>query len=270
MRLLNKLEQDLCMTILQENGNYIFLQNIILRHVQGATFHTELGPQGEKLAWIEIFTGAQETSEINQDEAKKRYREMMSLLVTAVHLIGLLEKNGYLVLHQEAPTEKKHDFGYRGVGVPVRCDLHDKAIIDSLINYVDRVLITNDEFERFCKEGFIARDEQRYQRQIRNTFIAIAISTISLLISAYTNVRGWLSDGTKIGQQQMSQVDFYLGATNKKLDSIVFLLKMVHRQTRDSLVNPSAFTSNSLKSDTMNNIRLTPLKMHGSRLVNYK
>ncbi|PWV55538.1 hypothetical protein C7475_10144 [Chitinophaga sp. S165] len=53
MRLMNKLEQDLCLTILEGYGNDIFLQNIILRYVQDATFHTRLGPNGEKSAWIE-------------------------------------------------------------------------------------------------------------------------------------------------------------------------------------------------------------------------
>lgn len=44
-------------------------------------------------------------------------------------------------------------------------------------------IIPTDEFRRFCSRGFIARDEQRFQRQIHFTVGALAVSTLLLVLN---------------------------------------------------------------------------------------
>lgn len=112
--------------------------------------------------------------------------EAISQLVTMVSILELLEKDGYILLFRvSSRTAEEYEFG--------RTDLlteHsepypiiDDRTVQLLCKYSRKDIIPTDEFRRFCKRGFIPRDEQRFQRQIQFTVTALAVSMTLLMMN---------------------------------------------------------------------------------------
>lgn len=164
-------------------------------------------------------------------EDPNRLRSVYLNLITAVNLIKLLEKDGYVLTYQddEIPEDVafgrgKVDFGTMGLFY----DMSDDDLIKDIKRYAVRDLIVTEEFRRFVHEGFIARDEQRYKRQIRTALIALIVASFAALSNFGFNLHTKFSKKeTQISQNQIDTLVLSIEKlakieqqANLKLDSL--------------------------------------------------
>ncbi len=137
--------------------------------------------------------------------------EVEDMLFTTVALIELLEKEGFLLIYQTNSVFKIEGGRYvklenttlgKGTESGMKREIEDERYIDLMLKYCIKDIIPTDEFKRFCKRGFIARDEQRFRRQ---WLIAISALLVSV-ISSMANLKNFFSGGIKIKQEEIESI----------------------------------------------------------------
>ncbi|MDE3182918.1 MAG: hypothetical protein KGM16_05820 [Bacteroidota bacterium] len=219
MRILSNDEQELCVRILKGSGNNNFLGNIIDHKLRGICIDITKNPQNVFLEFTVRSTDL--TFEESQDIID-RINEISFFILTTVNLINLLEKEGYILTIQRATQPSNHSkFGGCVGNLPsVTSQFTDKNISDLLVNYCDREMIATEEFKRFCERKFIARDEQRFQRQFLVSILALSVTTIALLVNTFFNLLPKFTGGTKIKQEQIDTLSSGLKSVENKIDSV--------------------------------------------------
>jgi hypothetical protein len=152
----------------------------------------------------------------------QRVEDISVEILTAVNLFKMLENEGYILLLRRAtivPNESK--FGGCISGLPsITHGFADPSVSGLLLEYVHKEIIVTEEFRRFCEQGFIARDEQRFRRQIRIPTIGLYVAIAALLVNAVFNILPKVTGGTKIKQEQIDTLAAGLRSVGIKLDSL--------------------------------------------------
>ena len=236
MRLLSPLEERLCIKMLDGLPNINLFPNIINDEIGQCVIYTESGSE----SMVEIgFVNEKATtvSGFLKDEIRNEIIRISRVIITAVSLIQLLEKEGYILLHQTATFPTVFQFGpgrsnnqTKYVGFP----LPDVQVRKLVIEYLNKDIIVTDEFRRFCssgwfRKGFIARDEQRFRRQITIAYSALFVATIVGAINAGINIHTkFYTTGTKINQAQIDTLVKSLKVVGSKTDSLdVYITKSI-------------------------------------------
>lgn len=227
MRLLSKFEKELCKRILtRRNENvrnlfmpverqHISLSKLIEDKLEGVCVSACFNPKK-----LTIHFNIPAIKNINEWTF-----EIEDILFTTVSLIELLEKEGFLLIYQTNSLFQIDDgkfiktesttFG-KGTESGVKREIKDERYIDLLLRYCIKDIIPTDEFKRFCRRGFIARDEQRFRRQ---SILAISALVVAV-ISSTANLKNLFSNGTKIKQEQIDSIRTDLKVIHSSLDSI--------------------------------------------------
>jgi len=219
MRILSTEEQDLCSRILKGSGQNNFLGNIIDHKLAGVCIDITKNPQN---VFLEFTTRNKFPTSEEGEVMIARINEISFFTLTTVTLINLLEKEGYILLIQRATVPSNHSrFGGCIGNLPsVTSQFTDKNISDLLIQYCDKEIIATEEFKRFCKHKFIARDEQRFQTQFIVSIFALILTTIALLVNIFFNLLPKFTGGTKIKQEQIDTLSSGLKSVENKIDSL--------------------------------------------------
>ena len=187
MRSLNKEEQQFCNRILQGNGNNNYISNIIDDKLDNVRIVMD-----RQYSCVEILVTISNQDPTDEDfkYAIKRYTEVFELILEVVNLIQLLEKEHYIMTMRRAnQVQSPMSMGRGCVNLPcIRCKIPDSNIANLLIEYCEKEIYVTEEFRLFCNRGFISRDEQRFQKQIKLTYGALIISTLALLLNTGFNV----------------------------------------------------------------------------------
>jgi hypothetical protein len=133
----------------------------------------------------------------------------------------MLEKEGYILLLQRA-TNIPNDSMFGGCigNMPlVSYQFADPSVSDLLIEYVHKDIIVTEEFQRFCGQRFVSRDEQRFRRQIGITTSALVVAIAALLVNTFFNFLPKFTGGTKIKQEQIDTLANGLKSIEVKLES---------------------------------------------------
>lgn len=205
MRLLNIDEQEICSRILNGNGNNNYLGNIIDNKLRGVRISITRNTQNVDL----LFTIKNSTPTQDEiDETLGRINEISLLILNVVNLIKLLEKENYIMLLQKATTiPNQSAFGQGITNLPaITHNFSDPEISKLLIDYIDKEIFVTEEFRQFCENGFIARDEQRFRRQIRITTSALCVAILALVVNTVFNLLPKFTGGTKIKQEQIDSI----------------------------------------------------------------
>jgi hypothetical protein len=219
MRILNETEKDLCLRILKGDGNNNYLGNIIDHKLEGVRI--SLNRKQPNVELLFTIQGQYPTPE-ETEMVIYRISEISIEILTAVNLINLLEKDGYIMLMQmgnQIPNES--EFG-RGIGNMPSIGHHfsDRKISELLIEYTAKEIIVTEEFRQFCKHKFIARDEQRFRRQIGITTSALAVAIFALIFNTIFNLMPKSNYEGKIRSEQIDSINSTLVLINKSLDSL--------------------------------------------------
>jgi len=219
MRRLNKNEQDLCLRILNGDGNNNYLGNLIDHKLNGVRISlTRNPPNVDLLFTIQNAMPTDEEAEIVID----RVQEISVEILTVVNLINLLEKDGYIMLLQRTNQVDNNSIFGRGIGNMPAITSHfaDRKISELLIDYTTKEIFVTEEFRQFCKHNFVARDEQRFRRQILITTTALVVATLALVVNTVFNLLPKFTGGTKIKQEQIESIRTDLTKINSTLDKI--------------------------------------------------
>ena len=106
MRLLSKLEQELCWLILQGNGNNNYLANILDGYLPDAKIYVSKKKEKKEKKKPEVYILYKMLA---RDEEKfplgERDDQIRSLILETVALIKLLEQEGYILLFMNTTVE---------------------------------------------------------------------------------------------------------------------------------------------------------------------
>lgn len=187
MRSLNKEEQQFCNRILQGNGDNNYIGNIIDDKLDNVRI--VMNRQNSSVQ-IRVTISSQNPTDEDYSYVKKRNTEVCELILEVVNLIQLLEKEHYIMtLRRANQFQNPMSMGRGGVNLPcISSDIQDSNITNLLIEYCEKEIYVTEEFRLFCNRGFIARDEQRFQKQIKLTYGALIISILALLFNTGFNV----------------------------------------------------------------------------------
>lgn len=187
MRSLNKEEQQFCNRILQGNGNNNYIGNIIDDKLDNVRI-----VMNRQYSGVEILVTISNQNPTDEDlnYVKKRNTEVCELILEVVNLIQLLEKEHYIMtLRRGNQVQNPMSMGRGCVNLPcIRSNMPDSNIANLLIEYCEKEIYVTEEFRLFCNRRFIARDEQRFQKQIKLTYGALIISILALLFNTGFNV----------------------------------------------------------------------------------
>ncbi|MBW4766381.1 hypothetical protein KZO60_01380 [Prevotella nanceiensis] len=182
MRSLNKEEQQFCNRILQGNGNNNYIGNIIDDKLDNVRI--VMNRQNSDVEILVTVSNQSPTAE-DYNYAIKRYTEVFELILEVVNLIQLLEKEHYIMTIRRAnQVQSPMSMGRGCVTLPcIGWKIPDSNIANLLIGYCEKEIYVTEEFRLFCNRRFIARDEQRFQKQIKLTCGALIISILALLFN---------------------------------------------------------------------------------------
>ena len=182
MRSLNKEEQQFCNRILQGNGNNNYISNIIDDKLDNVRI--VMNRQNSDVEILVTVSNQSPTAE-DYNYAIKRYTEVFELILEVVNLIQLLEKEHYIMTIRRAnQVQSPMSMGRGCVTLPcIGWKIPDSNIANLLIGYCEKEIYVTEEFRLFCNRRFIARDEQRFQKQIKLTYGALIISILALLFN---------------------------------------------------------------------------------------
>jgi hypothetical protein len=205
MRILGKLEQNICERILKNSGSNNFLANIIDRDIQSVCILVNRNPNTASLEFSirNQFPTPEETNAI-----KDKTEELSVFILQVVNLLKMLEKDGYvLLLERGSNSQQSNKFGgCVSNSHKVTYTFNDQNIINLLCEYTNKEIYSTDEFERFCKNGFVPRDEQRFKRQILITQIALGIAVSALIFNIIINLKDKPTQKVEIEKNQYENI----------------------------------------------------------------
>jgi len=234
MRLLNQEEKDFCKRILDGDGDNNYLGNIIDIKLWGVRISITRNTQNVDL----LFTI--KDNRPTDEESKmiiQRSKDISALILNAVNLIKLLEKENYIMLLQRATTIPNASKFGQGIGnLPcISSNFSDPTISKLLIDFVDKEIFVTEEFRQFCTKKFIARDEQRFRKQVSITTAALSVTIIALIVNMFFNLLPKFTGGTKIKQEQIDSVRTDLKGINSAIDSLNGQIKQTTKNILDEL-----------------------------------
>lgn len=188
MRLLSDQEKQLCLRILEGHGGYNCIPNIIDRDLSGVLISLD---KREKTAKIEFPVRSVNLSDSETSSIIARINQVSELILVIVNLITMLEKEGYILTYSKASKENNESRFGQGIGNSehyVTHDLPDRNINDLLIEYSSKDILVTPEFARFCNKGFVSRDEQRFKRQIKIAYTALAVALFAAFVNLFFNL----------------------------------------------------------------------------------
>ena len=184
MRLLSKLEQELCRRILQGDGRNNYLANIIDSYLPDAKITTNKEKQTVCIRY-KMFAQDYECFPLFERDA-----EIRRLILEIVTLIKLLEQEGYIMLFMNASEEPNSSIGAGpdeliSVGgeeqtIEIKSEIKDAFVIKLLAEYSSKAIYVTEEFRVFCANGCIPRSDVQFNKNLELTNQSLELSRQSL------------------------------------------------------------------------------------------
>ena len=200
---------------------------------------------------------------LSPQERGDKINEIVKTIIIAIKLLSLLQKENYITLYsQSEPVQSSYDFGPGPKNEEhIHHNLPDRDVVSDILKYYLKTILISQEFIRFCDNGFIARDEQRFRQQIerattsaanssisarnsarsaQNSTIALCVSTIALIISTTFNYYNYNQShqpkSISIEQKQIDSLLSHLNLINRSIDSIkLHSLKSITTVTKPTI-----------------------------------
>ncbi len=229
MRLLGTTEKEICNRILLNNGRNNFLANIIDQDLNGVCILTSHSP---RTASLEFTIAGQLPTPAETNAIISRTEDLSLFILQTVNLLKMLEEDGYILLLERGSNSNQPSKFGRCVGnLPsVTYTFQDPNVINLLCEYSKKEIYSTEEFVRFCKKGYVPRDEQRFRFQIRITQIALAVATLALLFNVYINFRDKGIQNTKIDVTQFDKLINSMSNIQKELNRNTTEISMAEKK----------------------------------------
>lgn len=211
MRLLSKLEQELCWRILQRDGHYNYLANILDGYLPDAKIYVRKQKVQEEQEKQKVQKVQKEKNEEKKKEKKEpevyilykmlardsenfpigeRDAQIRRLILVTVNLIKLLEQEGYIMLFMSTTVEPNFSIG-AGPDKIISVDgeeettetkspIKDASVIKLLIEYNPKEIYVTEEFRVFCENGCIPRSDVQFNENLELTKRSLELARQSL------------------------------------------------------------------------------------------
>lgn len=197
MRLLSKLEQQLCWLILQGDGHYNYLANILDDYLPDAKIYVSKQKEQEEheepkepKVYILYKMFARDRENFPFDERDAQIRR---LILVTVNLIKLLEQEGYIMLFMSTTVEPNLSIGAGSDKIisvdgeeeiiETRSDIEDASVIKLLIEYNPKEIYVTEEFRVFCANGCIPRSDVQFNKNLELTRQSLELTKQSFELS---------------------------------------------------------------------------------------
>ena len=208
MRLLSKLEQELCWRILQRDGHYNYLANILDGYLPDAKIYVRKQKVQEEQEKQKVQKVQKEKNEEKKKEPEvyilykmlardsenfpigERDAQIRRLILVTVNLIKLLEQEGYIMLFMSTTVEPNFSIG-AGPDKIISVDgeeettetkspIKDASVIKLLIEYNPKEIYVTEEFRVFCENGCIPRSDVQFNENLELTKRSLELARQSL------------------------------------------------------------------------------------------
>lgn len=135
---------------------------------------------------------SQSTVEIMYENNSKNQQveEDQGLLATIILLMNFLEKNGYICLFD--CTNISSSIYTIGQGISDKCTISypfpDKNVTDWLLNNCNKQIVVGYDLVELVNDKFISKEELRFRKQQKATWISIIISLLLGLSGIFMNL----------------------------------------------------------------------------------
>lgn len=116
--------------------------------------------------------------------------KLQDVIIKAIKLIEYLESKNLLLTYEQA-HEKKDLEGFGKIDINEcnrRFNLTDEGISRLFIKYINRKLVPNDGLVELEKHNFVSKEERRFSKQLKQTWIAIVIALLGGIFAAVPNI----------------------------------------------------------------------------------
>ena len=214
MRLLSKLEQELCWRILQRDGHYNYLANILDGYLPDAKIYVRKQKVQEEQEKQKVQKVQKEKNEEKKKEKKEkkepevyilykmlardsenfpigeRDAQIRRLILVTVNLIKLLEQEGYIMLFMSTTVEPNFSIGASPDKIisvdgeeettETKSPIKDASVIKLLIEYNPKEIYVTEEFRVFCENGCIPRSDVQFNENLELTKRSLELARQSL------------------------------------------------------------------------------------------
>ena len=197
MRLLSKLEQQLCWLILQGDGHYNYLANILDDYLPDAKIYVSKQKEQEEheepkepKVYILYKMFARDRENFPFDERDAQIRR---LILVTVNLIKLLEQEGYIMLFMSttvepnlsigAGTDKLISVGGEEQTIEIKSEIKDASVIKLWAEYSSKAIYVTEEFRVFCANGCIPRSDVQFNQNLELTRQSLELTKQSFELS---------------------------------------------------------------------------------------
>ena len=200
MRLLSKLEQQLCWLILQGDGHYNYLANILDDYLPDAKIYVSKQEEQEVYILYKMFARDRENFPFDERDAQIR-----RLILVTVNLIKLMEQEVYIMLFMSTTVEPNLSIGAgpdkiisvdgEEEIIETRSDIEDASVIKLLTEYNPKEIYVTEEFRAFCANGCIPRSDVQFNQNLELTKQSLELAKQSLDKAEFSN---WVAIATLI------------------------------------------------------------------------
>lgn len=161
-----------------------------------------------------------------------RINRASEIIVSAVNLLNLLEREGYIILYTAASQiDNKLTFGQGAFNLPhVTYPFPDQRISELLIKYSTQEIVFTPEANEYVDSDFITRDEQRHRENISVTkrsiciaWIGVAIAIISSIVGIGFDIYDHNKPKDNTDLEKIENIDNDLDKTNECLEKLIDL-----------------------------------------------
>lgn len=166
---------------------------------------------------------------VDKSGLKDFFIKRLYFISTLIHLLEYLEKNGYISTHLLSNVNPDTSFiGDKSLiedlkkeeTNKIEYELQDSYLLDNLVKYALRIIISTEALKQFVINGFKTEDKIQYRRNYNIAIIAIIISFLLGIASIWISICS-VNKPTKLESKQIQQI------TNR-LDSLFIYEKSYH------------------------------------------
>jgi hypothetical protein len=184
MRILSGKEQQLCKKLLDQKKKFSLIGDLLDQDHKGMVLRCD-----KKEKTVKVFLTNLDMSKGVAMFDPSENQKVIEELITTLNLIKLLEKEGYIIIYKSVESSDIFTLGSEIVkNENLFYHFPDTEFALLLLDNIFKQIIITDEFRRFCNAGFMARDEQRFQKQIRTATKALYISAGGIILNLIFNI----------------------------------------------------------------------------------
>jgi hypothetical protein len=219
MRELSKVEKEIVSKIVNDG-------NTLTKLLGGISQELVISVDSKNKKVIVLVKNHKGGELVNKSGLQDFFIKRLYFISTLIHLLEYLEKDGYISTHllsnintdtsnigdkslvEDLKKEETNTIEY---------EIPDSYLVDNLIKYALRIIISTEALKQFVKNGFKTEDQIQYRKNYNIAVFAIILSFFLGIASIWISICS-MNKPTMVESKQMEQI-------THRLDSLLFCAK---------------------------------------------